>query len=87
MSHKYDDAVISALYQDTNIAITAGDRVLMNGKRKGTVVDILNANTDSAKDYSCYDTGGLLLQMDDWGLTVEPFGFYGTVEKLDDATQ
>jgi hypothetical protein len=87
MSQKYDDAVISALYQDTNIAIRTGDRVLMHGKRKGTVVDILSAKTDSAKDYSCYDTGGLLLQMDDWGLTVEPFGFYGTVEKLDSAVQ
>jgi hypothetical protein len=61
VSHKYDDAVISALYQDTNIAIKVGDRVLMHGKRKGTV--------------------------DDWGLTVEPFGFYGTVEKLDDSAQ
>jgi wobble nucleotide-excising tRNase len=72
VSHKYDDAVISALYQDTNIAIKVGDRVLMHGKRKGTVVDILNAKTDSAKDYSCYDAGGLLLQM---------------VEKLDDSAQ
>jgi hypothetical protein len=24
--------------------------------------------------------------MDDWGLTVEPFGFYGVVEKLEERT-
>ena len=86
MSHKYDDAVLSPYYQDTDIVIKKGDRVIMHCKRKGTVVDILKAKTDSAKDYSCYDTGGLLLQMDDWGLTVEPFGFYGVVEKLEERT-
>ncbi len=84
MPHKYDDAIISPFYQDTDIAIKKEDRVIMNCKRKGTVIDVLKEKTDSAKDFSCYDTGGLLLQMDDYGLTVEPFGFYGVVEKLEE---
>jgi hypothetical protein len=84
MHHKYDDAILTPYYQDTDILIKKGDRIILDCKRKGTVLDILEANTDNAKDYSCFDTGGLLLQMDDWGLTVEPFGFYGLVEKLNE---
>lgn len=84
MSHNFNDAVISSLYEGTDVPIKKGDRIILDGIRKGTIIEILSPNTDIAQSYFCNATGGLLVQMDDFGLTVEPFGFYGVVEKLEE---
>jgi hypothetical protein len=58
----------------TGRLIAKGDRVLLDGIYTGTVVEILDPKTEEAKTYACFDTGGLLINTDQFGLMTAIFG-------------
>jgi len=45
--------------------VTIGERVLVNRTRIGIVKKIFEAFTEDAKDWSCNETGGVLITFDD----------------------
>lgn len=47
-----------------------GDTVSVNIKHKAVVTDIYRAYTQQAKDYSCYETGGFMLTLEDGNVIV-----------------
>jgi hypothetical protein len=74
------DDRISEKYNDSKEPIKEGDLVLVDG-RPGRVEGVFMANTQLADDYSCEDTGGVLILCDDGILELHPFGNYGPVIK------
>ena len=52
--------------------IRLGDRISVSGK-KGFVERVIAANTLEAKDYSCVDTGGVLLRFESGDLQLWPW--------------
>ncbi len=71
---------IDVKYEDGNF-VEIGDRITLDG-HEGVVIEILLPRSQRAKDFSCFDEGGLLLQMKYYGLLVEPFGVTGRIEKI-----
>lgn len=53
-------------------AIHEGDSISVSGKR-GWVERIFAARTPAAKDFSCFDTGGVLLRFESGDLQVWPY--------------
>jgi hypothetical protein len=52
--------------------VETGDIIVVIGKR-GIVDKIFPAQTAEARDWSCFDTGGLLLKFEDGDLQVWPW--------------
>jgi len=65
--------MIGPHYSNSGEPIAVGHRVLIDD-HPGSVVGIFAPGTEDAKAYSCFETGGLLLEMDEYGLVLEPFG-------------
>ncbi|HTI70128.1 MAG TPA: hypothetical protein VMF06_09185 [Candidatus Limnocylindria bacterium] len=69
------DEMLGPCYTDSSIAIKRGDRVNVDGE-KGQIGEVCLPHTELARDYSCEETGGLLVQFDDGILALLPFGFW-----------
>ncbi|MBX9655313.1 hypothetical protein K2Y11_17000 [bacterium] len=76
--------MISPNYSDSGNPIAVGDKVLIDDLHSGTVVEIFAPGTEDAKAYSCFETGGLLLKLDRYGLALERFGNSSDVTKIID---
>ena len=68
-------------YTGTNISVAEGDVVTFDG-RSGQIKLICLPATKAATDYDCYESGGLLIDFEEFGLVLEPFGFAEEIHKL-----
>lgn len=59
-------------YYLTGERICAGDAVLAGGKQ-AIVESVLLKNTNDARNFSCYETGGVLLAFQDGDLQLWPY--------------
>lgn len=76
------ESMISPYYEETQDAIKVGDRIVLDGVYEGIVVGVFLPKSAEAKDYACFDTGGLLIDMEVSGLTLEPFGSVQEIRKI-----
>jgi hypothetical protein len=70
--------MISSKYTESGKAIKKGDRICLDA-RKGQVKKVCLAGTKLAKDYSCSESGGLLILFDDEILELHDFGGDGVI--------
>ena len=61
-------------YTGTAIPVAEGDIVDFDG-RVGKIRLVCLPNSKDAEAYSCSEEGGLLIEFDEFGLVLEPFGF------------
>ena len=47
--------------------------VIVFGSSRGTVDRILAPRTEEARDFGCFETGGVLLHTECWGLVLLPY--------------
>ena len=76
---------VGLCYSGTMEPIQIGHVVLID-LHIGVIKMVMHAKSVEAKNYGCYETGGLLLEMKEFGLVVEPFGVLSRVEKADKDT-
>jgi hypothetical protein len=74
--------MINERYLESGELIKVGDRVLLDEVHGGLVVMVMFPNTLDASNYSCSDTGGLLIELDVSGLTLLPFGTNEELRKI-----
>lgn len=72
--------IITDRYDSTGDRVLVGDAVMIDG-HPGIVKLVCQPSTEDARAYSCEVTGGLLLDMEISGLTLEPFGTSGYLTK------
>lgn len=72
--------MISSRYPNGE-TVQPGDRVVLDGVYRGVVDLVLSPQTAEAKDFSCFDTGGLLINTADFGLMLVPFGSEEELER------
>lgn len=70
-------------YTDSNESVQKGDLVCVD-ELMGQVEEVCLSGTQLASDYSCKDTGGLLIQFDDGILALLPFGHRHRISKQND---
>jgi hypothetical protein len=56
----------------SDVEVLEGDYITVTGKR-GRVERIFRAGAEESKDFSCFDTGGILLGFDDGDLQLWPW--------------
>ena len=81
---KEDDLMISRSYPKTGEWIMVGDRVVLDEVHPGKVVGVFAPQTKDAEDYSCSDTGGLLIETESFGLMLLPFGSSQEIQRVED---
>lgn len=74
-----DDGFRKAFYSGTNVEIAAGDLITLDGHH-GSIHLVFQPFTEDARNYSCYETGGVCFKLDQFGLIVE------SLDKLSDVT-
>jgi hypothetical protein len=62
-------------YTDSGLPINVGDQVIVDEEHEGVIEKVILPETESARDYSCEKTGGLLIKDKQAGLMLLPFGF------------
>ena len=62
-------------YYDTGETIKKGDIVFLDNHR-GIVEAVFDPRTKDAAAYSCFQTGGILIKTDEFGLMLVEFGDY-----------
>lgn len=67
-------------YSNSNLQIYVGDYVDVDGRR-GTVKLICEPGSQDSVDYSCSDTGGLLIEDDEYGLTLIPWDMFDEINR------
>jgi hypothetical protein len=68
-----DDDVLSQKYTGSSELVKKGDSVYVED-RGGLVKEVCLPHTKLARDYSCEETGGILILFDDGVLELLPFG-------------
>jgi len=79
------ESIIGPTYFRSERLVTAGDRILLDG-HAGIVAGVFGPHSPHAEAFACFQTGGVLLKMDKFGDTLEPFGTSGFLE-FDDRTE
>jgi len=69
------DDLLGTHYSDSLKPLRKGDLVLVDD-REGRVEELCLPQSQVARDYSCEDTGGVLIQFDDGILALLRFGTY-----------
>lgn len=63
------------VYTNSTKQPAKGDRLIAD-ERTGTLDEILEPGSVRSKQFNCEKTGGLLIDFDDYGLTLLPFGLF-----------
>jgi hypothetical protein len=67
--------VVQVFYINSMKQPARGDRLVAD-ERTGTLDEILEPGSVRSKQFNCEKTGGLLIDFDDYGLTLLPFGMF-----------
>jgi hypothetical protein len=65
--------MVSQFYSNTSHEIHVGDSLLIDNE-PGQVRGVFLPHTQGAKDFACWDDGGLLVELEGMGVTLLPFG-------------
>jgi hypothetical protein len=76
-----ENDTIGEKYCNCDIYVAVGDSILLDN-HKGIVVSVITKFTEEAMSFNCYDTGGILLEMEEYGLMLEPYGTHAYLERL-----
>lgn len=72
---------LGSVYTDSLLPVEKGDSVLVDDW-KAQIQEVCFPCTQLARDYSCEETGGLLILSHDGILVLLPFGTYHTITKI-----
>jgi hypothetical protein len=71
---------ISLTYADTGEPVKPGDECFLDG-HPVRINSVLIAGTTDAEDSYCDDTGGLIIESEQWGKVLIPLGALGVLTK------
>jgi hypothetical protein len=72
--------LLGGKYNDSQKPVQKGDLVLVDND-PGQIEEVCSPGTELARNYSCEETGGLLIQFDDGILALLPYGHYHRITK------
>ena len=72
---KQMEGIASRTYYDTGEVIKVGDVIYLDNHR-GVVEGVFEPETEDSRAFSCEETGGILVKMDEFGLMLTQFGDY-----------